>query len=143
MFVFSWTGLGFLVPAIVVTPFALTYLVLNYLLGINDLSTNLWAYGIVSAFGTVSTHMIGKSMNKDKIAHRFCGFRAEHWGHIQGMMAILVIFSVLIFLMQERVDPESAYLLYAFIVYGILLIGLPIGTYIFLKRAKKFEETEI
>ena len=143
MFIFSWTGLGFLVPAIVAMPFILSYLVVNYLLGVTDLSTNLWVYGIVSVLGTIATFIIGKSMNKERIAHRFCGFRAEHWGLIQGMLTLLAMFSVVIFLMQERVNPDSQLLLYAFIIYGILLIALPVGTYIYLKKAKKLEETEI
>lgn len=46
-------------------------------------------------------------------------------------------------MMQERVDPSSRIMLYTMIAYGIVLFSLPVGAYIYLKRAGKSEDAEI
>jgi len=137
-FIVSWSGLGFLTPLLVFAPLIFGY-VFSRLFG-NEVSlkhATLWVYGIASIFGPFITYSVGRRWNKHTIAHRFCGWRVEHWGLIQGLMTFLILASIGMLNMQEKVPADSPFISVAFVIYGVFLIGLPIITFIYIKRKNR------
>jgi hypothetical protein len=128
MFIFSWRGLGFLAPITMVGPFILYYFVLKVTGGLQDHGFIYFGgFFVASVLGPLLTYVFGKSLNKNQIDHTFCEVRFEHWSLIQGMVVLLIIFSILIMTGMEKLDPNSLLLKAGMVIYGISLLSLPPG----------------
>ncbi|MEZ5500495.1 MAG: hypothetical protein R3E77_13850 [Steroidobacteraceae bacterium] len=87
MVAISFTGLGFLAPALMVLPYLLTYWLLQLTVPAGG---RLWPYLLAATAALVLTYAIGRRLNANGIRHRLCNIRFENWAFIQFAMTAAV-----------------------------------------------------
>lgn len=87
---FSWSGLGFLTPLILLAP----YFLAHYIFIFFGLSTNdnfvIWPYIFVSFISTIILYVIGNKLNREEIIHTFCGHKIERWAYLHIALVLVV-----------------------------------------------------
>ena len=90
---FSWRGYGFLVPIIMLIPFAAVFGVLKSA-DVDDFDIWAVAMGVAGVLCPLIVYGVGKKLNNNEIAHLFCEIRFEHWALIAAMILYLVPFGM-------------------------------------------------
>lgn len=87
MLVVTWTGMGFLAPALMLAPYAAVHGFAR--LGMLP-ADRLWPYLPAAALCCALTHRVGSRLNAHGVSHRFCNVRFENWAWIQLGLATAV-----------------------------------------------------
>lgn len=142
MFIFSWRGLGFLVPAIMGAPFFIVYGALK--LAGDPESMNPWyvAMGLASIVSPMATYFIGSALNKKQIYHMFCEIRFEHWAIILAAMELIVALGLGSMFAQEYGWGNSLEGIF-FWTFMVSVFVVPIATAIFIRKYKRLDAKEI
>jgi Flp pilus assembly protein protease CpaA len=80
MLVFSWTGLGYLAPALMLVPYFIVYQLMEHEV---LPSTRLWPYLGAAGLCFALTFYVGRWLNRGEVRHRLCELRFENWAWIQ------------------------------------------------------------
>lgn len=138
MFIFSWKGLGFLVPATIILPFLIVF-------GISELSSippgsNLLFifYGIAGVLAPICNYWLGRKFNRHQIEHMFCEIRYEHWAIILTSFEVIIALAIASFIVQDRNAGGRLedVLFWAFLISVILI---PIATAIYIRKHKRID----
>lgn len=87
MLVVSWSGVGFLAPALMLVPYFAVYQLMerDVLPGMRQ-----WPYLIAAVLCFALTFWVGRRLNGDGVRHTLCGIRFENWAWIQLGMACAI-----------------------------------------------------
>jgi hypothetical protein len=136
MFIFSWQGLGFLVPATMCLPFLIVF-------GISELfnisiESNLSAilYGIAGIAAPISNYWLGRALNRGQIKHMFCEIRYEHWAVILTALEVIVALAVASFVVQDH-HAGGAIEGILFWAFMISVLVVPVSTAIYIRKHKR------
>lgn len=137
MFVFSFRGLGFLVPVAIIAPNFVCYIVLSFF---PEIETEIWLKieGAVFILAPIFTYFLGRVLNKTVVKHVFGDIRFEHWGIIQlaivGLIVSLVLLNELVDFLEATLPLGSWFGQNVFLFYLATLVISPIWLFIYLKK---------
>ena len=138
MFIFSWKGLGFLIPATIILPFLIVS-------GISEISnipseSNLLfiLYGIAGIIAPIFNYWLGRRFNRHQIKHMFCEIRYEHWAIILTSLEIIAVLAIASFVAQDR---NAGGLMEEILFWAFLIsvIVVPIATAIYIRKHKRID----
>ena len=146
MFVFSFRGLGFLVPAAIFAPIVACYLVLSLF---PELETKLLLiiYGLVLVISPVFTYSIGRMLNRNGVKHAFGEIRFEHWGIVQFSVSALIVSLISLNMLSDYLEStlplDSRFGDKVFLVYLAILVISPLWLFMYLKKKMRKMNADI
>lgn len=137
MFIFSFRGLGFLVPAAMIAPNLACYLMLSISPEF-ELRKSLIICGFVFVTSPIFTYGVGKILNRNGVKHAFGEIRFEHWGFVQFAVATLIVGLITLNASMENLEsalPLGSWLRdKIFLIYLAVLLISPFWLFIYLKK---------